>query len=128
MNANEGYIARAIHAGARGFIDKSASPQELFDAIRQVARQGVYLHPTVRGKTERAVQSNEAPESALSDRELQVLIQLAQGSTSREVSVSLNLSLSTIETYRSRVLEKLHLRNNSDITRFAIRRGLTDIG
>jgi len=69
----------------------------------------------------------EVPEAVLSDREMQVLIQLARGSTSREVSKALSLSLSTIETYRSRILEKLDLRNNSDMTRFAIRRGLIDI-
>jgi DNA-binding NarL/FixJ family response regulator len=69
----------------------------------------------------------EKPESSLSDREMQVLLRLARGATTREVSSSLNLSVSTVETYRGRILEKLNLRNNSDITRFAIRRGLIDL-
>jgi DNA-binding NarL/FixJ family response regulator len=69
----------------------------------------------------------EAPESSLSDREMQVLLRLARGATTREVSEFLHLSVSTIETYRSRILEKLNLRNNSDLTRFAIRRGLIDL-
>jgi two-component system invasion response regulator UvrY len=69
----------------------------------------------------------DSPESTLSNREMQVLIRLARGATTREVSESLNLSPSTVETYRSRILEKLGLRNNSDITRFAIRRGLIDL-
>ena len=63
----------------------------------------------------------------LSNRELQVLVRLARGATSREVSESLSLSLSTVETYRGRILEKLNLRNNSEMTRFAIRRGLIDM-
>jgi two-component system invasion response regulator UvrY len=70
----------------------------------------------------------ETPESGLSDREMQVLIRLARGSTTREVAEELCLSISTVETYRSRILEKLNLRNNSDLTRFAIRRGLIDLG
>jgi two-component system invasion response regulator UvrY len=59
---------------------------------------------------------------------MQVLIRLARGSTTREVAEELCLSVSTVETYRSRILEKLNLRNNSDLTRFAIRRGLIDLG
>jgi DNA-binding NarL/FixJ family response regulator len=69
----------------------------------------------------------ENPEAQLSDREMQVLLKLAKGSTTREVSSFLHLSISTVETYRSRILEKLNLRNNSDLTRFAIRRGLIDM-
>ena len=69
----------------------------------------------------------QAPESVLSNRELQVLVRLARGATTREVSEEMNLSQSTIETYRSHILEKLNLRNNSDLTRFAIRRGLIDL-
>ena len=70
---------------------------------------------------------DEAPESVLSDREMQVLVRLARGLTTKEVSEDLHLSPSTVETYRSRVLEKLELRNNSDLTRFAIRRGLIEL-
>ena len=69
----------------------------------------------------------ESPESLLSNREMQVLVRLARGSSSRETADELNLSLSTVETYRSRILEKLNLRNNSDITRFAIQRRLIEI-
>jgi DNA-binding NarL/FixJ family response regulator len=69
----------------------------------------------------------DAPETVLSNRELQVLTRLARGMTTREVADALHLSTSTVETYRSRILEKLNLRNNSDMTRFAIRRGLIDL-
>ena len=70
--------------------------------------------------------SAEHPVAGLSDRELQVLSQLALGHSTREVAVLLNLSVSTIETYRGRILEKLNLRNNSDITRFALRHRLIE--
>ena len=65
-----------------------------------------------------------APEAALSNRELQVLLLLAKGNTTRETAKSLGIAVSTVETHRSRMLEKLNLRNNSDLTRFAIRRKL----
>ena len=129
MYANEEYATRVIRAGASGFIVKVASTDELFAAVRKVAQKGVYVSPTImeRMMGRMGQSKNEAPESGLSDREMQVLTHLARGSTSREVSKALSLSLSTIETYRSRILEKLNLRNNSDMTRFAIRRGLIEM-
>ncbi len=128
MYANEEYATRVIRAGASGFIVKVAATDELLAAVRKVARKGVYVSPAIMERmVGRMGQSHEeVPEAALSDREMQVLIQLAKGATSREVSKALSLSLSTVETYRSRILEKLALRNNSDMTRFAIRRGLID--
>jgi len=129
MYANEEYATRLIRAGAAGFLVKAASTDELLGAIRKVARKGVYVSPSIMEKmVSRMGQTpEEAPESVLSDREMQVLLRLAKGSTTREVSQSLSLSVSTVETYRSRILEKLNLRNNSDLTRFAIRRGLIDL-
>ena len=129
MYANEEYATRVIRAGASGFIAKVASTEELLHAIRKVAQRGVYVSPPIleRMVTRIGRDQEDAPESALSDREMQVLIQLARGATSREVSKTLSLSMSTVETYRSRILEKLGVRNNSDITRFAIRRGLVEI-
>ena len=129
MYANEEYAIRLIRGGAAGFIIKGAAPNELLEAVRKVYNKGTYVSPAVLEKmTERIAQpKGDAPEAALSNREMQVLVRLARGETSREVSENLCLSLSTVETYRSRVLEKLSLRNNSDITRFAIRRGLIDL-
>lgn len=130
MYANEEYAIRLIRTGASGFLIKGAETGELITAVRKVANRKTYVSPSIMDKmTERmVVPAQEVPESALSNREMQVLVRLAHGDTSREVSEALCLSLSTVETYRSRVLEKLGLRNNSDITRFAIRRGLIDAG
>ena len=129
MYANEEYATRVIRAGASGFIVKAASTEELLIGIRKVANRGVYVSPSIM---ERMVgrlgdPGDTVPESVLSDREMQVLVQLARGASSRDVSQVLHLSLSTIETYRRRILDKLHLRNNSEMTRFAIRRGLIEV-
>jgi two-component system, NarL family, invasion response regulator UvrY len=126
MYTNEEYATRLIRAGASGFIVKVASTDDLLTAVRKVASKGVYVSPSILEKMVVRIgqPQDEAPESMLSNREMQVLVRLARGATTREVSEGLSLSLSTVETYRSRILEKLSLRNNSDLTRFAIRRGL----
>jgi len=129
MHASEEYAIRLLRAGAAGFVVKGASPEELLTAVRKVARGESYVSSSVLEKmVGRMGQSGtDLPESALSDREIQVLVRLARGTTTREISEELHLSISTVETYRSRILEKLVLRNNSDLTRFAIRRGLVDL-
>lgn len=129
MYANEEYAIRLIRAGAAGFIVKGEPPAELVMAVRKVAAGGTYVSPAILEKMVGRMgdPQSDAPESALSDREIQVLVKLARGATTREVSEELHLSISTVETYRSRILEKLSLRNNSDLTRFAIRRRLIDL-
>lgn len=129
MYANEEYAIRLIRAGASGFVVKGAPPDELLAAVRKLSTGGTYVSPAVMEHMIGRLGDSpvEAPESALSDREIQVLIRLAKGATTREVSEDLHLSISTVETYRSRILEKLNLRNNSDLTRFAIKRRLIDV-
>lgn len=128
MYANEEYAIRVIRAGASGFIVKGASTDELIAAVRKVANKGTYVTPSIQEKMLGRIgrHDEDAPESLLSNREMQVLLRLARGAATREVAQELSLSLSTVETYRSRILEKLDLRNNSDLTRFAIRRGLIE--
>lgn len=128
MYASEEYATRLLKAGASGFVVKGASPEELLEAVRKIAGRGTYVTPAIMEKMigRLGQKEEQIPESALSDREMQVLVRLARGSTTREVAKSLHLSMSTVETYRTRILEKLGLRNNSDITRFAIRRGLIE--
>jgi len=129
MHANEDYAIRSIQSGASGFIVKGASPAELVSAVRKVAAGGSYVTETIMDQMVGRIgqPKHEKPESALSNRELQVLVRLARGFSSKEVSQQLNLSVSTVETYRSRLLDKLNCRNNSDLTRFALRRGLIDM-
>jgi two-component system invasion response regulator UvrY len=129
MHANEEYATRVIRAGASGFIAKVAPADELLAAVRKVAAKGVYVSSSMMEKMVSRLGQPvaDAPETVLSNRELQVLTRLGRGMTTREVADALHLSPSTVETYRSRILEKLNMRNNSDMTRFAIRRGLIDI-
>ena len=129
MYANEEYATRLIQAGASGFLVKASSTDELLSAVRKVAKGGVFVSPEIMEKmvVRLGRPQNDVPEAALSDREMQVMLHLARGASTREVAATLSLSVSTVETYRSRILEKLSLRNNSDITRFAIRRGLIDL-
>ena len=129
MYANEEYAIRLVQEGASGFVVKAASSDELIKGIRKVAQGGVYISQQVLEKmVERMnIPREQTPESLRSNREMQVLVRLARGATTREVADSMNLSHSTIETYRSRILEKLNLRNNAELTRFAIRRGLIDL-
>jgi two-component system, NarL family, invasion response regulator UvrY len=128
MYASEEYAYRLLRVGAAGFLLKGAPAEELLLALRKVVREGRYVTPSIVEKLVARIgqRVEDAPESALSDREMQVLVRLASGLTTREVAEELSLSLSTVETYRARVLEKLGLRNTVEITRFAIRRGLVD--
>jgi DNA-binding NarL/FixJ family response regulator len=128
MYANEEYAIRLMRAGAAGFIVKGESTDELLKAVRVVAAQGTYVAPAIQEKMVGRISKSQGdtPEAALSNREMQVLVRLAQGSTSREVAQELCVSLSTVETHRSRILDKLSLRNNADLTRFAVRRGLIE--
>jgi two-component system, NarL family, invasion response regulator UvrY len=129
MYDNEEYAIRLLRAGASGFVIKGASPEDLVTGVRKVANGTLYVTQDIQEKMVARIGQPqvETPESMLSDREIQVLLRLAMGATTREVSKALHLSNSTVETYRSRLLEKLNLRNNSDLTRFAIRRGLIDL-
>ena len=130
MYGNEEYAVRLLRAGAAGFVVKGASTDELVKAIRVVASKGTFVGEDIQQKIIQRLgySEEEAPETSLSNREMQVLMRIGAGTPTREIAEELRLSVSTIETYRSRILEKLNLRNNSDITRFAIRRHLIDPG
>jgi two-component system invasion response regulator UvrY len=128
MYTSEEYATRLFKAGASGFIVKDSPTSELIKAIFKVANRGVYVSASVMDGIVSRIgeRQEESPEATLSDREMQVLLLLAKGALSREVAKSLSLSMSTVETYRSRILRKLHLRTNADLARFAIHRGLID--
>ncbi|MBW2734317.1 MAG: response regulator transcription factor [Deltaproteobacteria bacterium] len=128
MYTSEEYATRLLKAGASGFMVKDSPSSELLAAIRKVANKGIYVTPSVmEGMVSRIGEHHgETPEATLSDREMQVLLLLAKGALTREVAKSLSLSMSTVETYRSRILRKLNVRTNADLARFAIKRGLID--
>ncbi|MCB9555031.1 MAG: response regulator transcription factor [Deltaproteobacteria bacterium] len=130
MHADEHYASRALRAGAHGFILKDAKAEELVAAIEQVHAGGRYLPPELaRAFADRYLHdSGEQPSPRdLSRREREVLCLLAQGLTNREVADRLVISVKTVDSHRGNLLKKLNLRNNSDITRFAIQHGLVRV-
>ncbi len=128
MHASEEYAYRLIKSGVSGFLAKDISAKELPEAIRKVMDGKIYVTPSVMENLASRLQqsSDDNPLSLLSEREIQVLAQLARGLTVIEIAEKIFLSPRTIETYRSRAMTKLNLRNISDITRFAIKHGLIE--
>lgn len=126
MHADEQYALRTLRAGANGFISKGARLEELLRAITDVHNGDRYLPEAMQDSfAEQLIQpEGEKPRiDLLSKREFQVMSYLAQGMTNREIGDILQISVKTVDTHRGHVLKKLRLRNNSDITRFAIANG-----
>ncbi|HSK03391.1 MAG TPA: response regulator transcription factor [Kofleriaceae bacterium] len=118
------YAARAIAAGAHGYVNKSVSPEDLLAAIRAVSRGEQVVPPGV----EQILASGDGhPASALTAREQQVMEMLARGLTNREIAEHLQISIKTVDTHRGHVLKKLGLRNNSELTRFAVKHGYVSL-
>ena len=126
MHPEEQYAIRALRAGAYGYVNKGGDPQAIVNAVRTVAQGRKYVTPEM---AERLVESlttpqNELPHQKLSDRELQTLVMIASGKRLSDIAEELMLSPKTVSVYRARVLEKLQLTNNSELTVYAIRSGL----
>ena len=129
MYEEEQYVVRAIEAGAMGYITKKSAPEQLVKAIRKVLAGQRYLSPEATEALAMRVArgaKGRSPLDSLSNRELQVLQRLAQGNTNREIAATYNISIKTVDTYRLRLLKKLNLRNNADISRFAIQNHLIE--
>ena len=127
MHEEEQYVVRAIEAGAMGYVTKRSVPEQLVDAIRKVYAGGRYLTPEATEALALRVARGDhgrSPLDSLSKRELQVLRRLAMGHTNREIASAYGISVKTVDTYRSRLLKKLNLRNNADLSRFAIQNRL----
>jgi two-component system invasion response regulator UvrY len=114
------YAVRAISAGAHGYVQKGAAPQVLIDAIRAVARGERVVPP---GVEETIASGDGDPASTLTARESQVMEMLARGMTNREIAEGLSISSKTVDTHRGHVLKKLGIRNNSELTTFAVKHG-----
>ncbi len=129
MHEEEQYVVRAIEAGAMGYVTKQSAPEQLVEAIRRVHSGGRYLTEEVSEmlalRVARGVDGKSLLDS-LSTRELQVLRRLAKGHTNREIAGAYNISIKTVDTYRFRLLKKLNLRNNAELSRFAIQNGLIE--
>ena len=126
IHPEEQYALRVLRAGASGYITKESTPDELISAIRKVATGGRYISSKLGEELAlRFDKEFRAPRyEQLSDREYQVMIMLASGKTIKEIANELPLCVSTINTYRTRVLDKMNLNTDSGLTRYAIQHGL----
>ena len=129
MHEEEQYVVRAIEAGAMGYVTKRSAPEQLVKAIRQVMGGSRYLTPEASEALALRIAKGAGSKSSLdslSNRELQVLRRLAMGHTNHEIAEAYNISTKTVDTYRSRLLKKLNLRNNAELSRFAIQNRLIE--
>ena len=122
------YALRVLKAGAAGYLTKESAPAELIQAIRKVHRGGKYITPTLAEKIAFALgdETDKLPHETLSDREFQVLSLIASGKTVTEIADELALSVKTISTYRTRILEKMRMKTNAELTHYAIQNHLVD--
>lgn len=122
MYPEDQFAVRAFRAGAAGYMTKESAPEELVQAIRKVVRGGKYVSPSLAEKlaAELGEDAERPPHEALSDREYHVLCLLASGKTVTQIAAEMSLSVKTISTYRARLLEKMRMKTNAEVTRYAI--------
>lgn len=129
MHEEGQYVVRAVQAGAKGYVTKQSAPEQLVKAIRKVLEGSRYLTDEAAEALALRVArggKGQSPIDALSLREMQVLRRLALGNTNREIADAYGISVKTVDTYRARLLKKLHLRNNAELSRFAIQNRLIE--
>jgi DNA-binding NarL/FixJ family response regulator len=126
MYPEDQYAIRALRAGAHGYVNKGGDPQLLVQAVRTVAQNRKYVTPEIAQMLVENLSTPTVaqPHEKLSDRELQTLVMIASGKRLSDIATDLVLSPKTVSVYRARVLEKLQLANNSELTVYAIRNGL----
>ena len=128
IHPEERYAVRVLRAGASGYITKNSPPNELIAAVRKVSQGGIYVSPILAEKLafELKTDTNKPLHELLSDREYQVMCMIASGKTVKEIAEELLLSIKTISTYREHILRKMNMKNNVEITHYAIENGLID--
>src|SRR5512143_2544578 len=126
MYPEDQYAVRTIRAGAAGYLNKESAPEELVTAIRKILNGGEYISASVADELVlHARHEDDQPlHKLLSDREYQVLCLIAAGKEVKEISTELALSAKTISTYRTRLLEKMNMKTNAELTHYAIQNGL----
>lgn len=126
MHSEEQFAVRVLKAGAAGYITKESAPQELVNAIKKVMSGGKYVSPSLAERLayDLAQPTDKPPNETLSDREFQVMCLIASGKTVSQIAEKLGLSVKTISTYRARVLEKMGMKTNAELTHYAIKNRL----
>jgi DNA-binding NarL/FixJ family response regulator len=122
----EQYAVRAIKGGASGFLNKESAPEKLTTAIRKIAGGGRYISAELAETLASVLagESNGPPHERLSDREFEIMKLLASGKTVSEVAQGLCLSVKTVSTHRTRLLRKMNMKTNAELTSYAVRQGL----
>lgn len=128
MHREDQYAIRSLKAGASGYLNKQSAPAELVNAIRQVASGRKYISAALAQELANQISDDhEIPlHETLSDREYQTLTMIASGKTVSDIATELVLSVKTISMYRSRLLQKMKLRHNAELTHYAIKNHLVD--
>ena len=128
MYPEEQYAVRVLRAGASGYLTKESAPDELINAIRKVSLGRKYVSSSLAEKLafELEIDSEKPLHETLSDREYEVMCMIASGKTVKEIAEELFLSIKTISTYRSRILEKMKMKSNAELIHYAIKNRLVD--
>ena len=126
MHPEDQYAVRMFKAGADAYLTKVSAPEELVTAVKKVVAGGRYVNQSLGEKLVHLLHQGheEQPQKLLSDREYEVMRLLASGKTVSEIAQHLHLGTTTISTYRARILEKLRLKNNAELMRYAVQQGI----
>jgi len=128
IHPEEQYAVRVLRAGASGYLTKESAPDELTAAIRKISQGKKYVTSSLAEKlvSDLNVDTEKPLHNALSDREFEVMCMIATGKGVKEIAAELFLSEKTISTYRSRILEKMNMKNNAELIHYAIKHGLVE--
>ena len=129
MFSEDQYGLRAIKAGASGYLKKVSAPTELVIAIRKILSGGKYINSSLAEKLAESLgnEKNNFLHDKLSDREYQIMCSIALGKSAEEIAAELSLSINTIYTYRNRILEKMSMKSNVELTQYAVQNKLIEI-
>ncbi len=128
MFSEDQYGLRAIKAGASGYLKKVSAPTELVNAIRKIVSGRKYINQQLAEKLADSFnnEKKEAPHEKLSDREYQILCNIASGKSAEEIAEDLSISINTVYSYRNRILEKMSMKSNVELTKYAIQNKLIE--
>jgi two-component system invasion response regulator UvrY len=126
MYPEEQYAVRALRSGASGYLTKESAPDELISAIRKVCGGGKYVSASLAENMAFTIdrKTEQSPHESLSDREYQIMCMIASGKAVKDIARELSLSVKTISTYRSRILVKMNMKTNAEVTRYALQNSL----
>ncbi|MEW6569677.1 MAG: response regulator transcription factor [Nitrospirota bacterium] len=128
VHSEEQYAVRSLKAGASGYLTKESAPDELIAAVKKISRGGKYVSSSVAEKLVSELEPSDTKpcHESLSDREFEVMHMFASGKTLKEIAEELSLSIQTISTYRTRILDKMKMNSIADVIRYAVKQGLVE--